>query len=88
MEPAAEEIRGEVRRLRLALEEAGARKARLSGSGSTVFGVFEDLASARAAAERIADLPAGTIEPGTAIRVVSTVSRREFERRSEPTSAD
>ena len=88
LEPAAEEIRGEVRRLRQALQEAGALKARLSGSGSTVFGIFGDLSMAQAAAERLAGLPAGMVMAGTAIRVVSTVSRQEFSRRSVPASVD
>ena len=49
LERAAESLQGELRRVRSALAGAGARSARLSGSGSTVFGTFgtkEDAARA------------------------------------------
>ena len=37
------------------MEENGARKALMSGSGPTVFGIFESRAEAEAAAEKLAD---------------------------------
>jgi 4-diphosphocytidyl-2-C-methyl-D-erythritol kinase len=44
----------ELGRFRAALAAAGARVALLSGSGSTVFGVFEDTDAVRWAADRLA----------------------------------
>ena len=44
----------EIGRIRDALREAGARAAAMSGSGSTVFGLFADEAGARAAASGLA----------------------------------
>jgi 4-diphosphocytidyl-2-C-methyl-D-erythritol kinase len=79
LEPAAESLQGELRRLRVALRDAGARQARLSGSGSTVFGVFGSMELARQAGARLAG------ELGrTQVRVVPTVARGEFTRRSRP----
>jgi 4-diphosphocytidyl-2C-methyl-D-erythritol kinase len=77
LEPAAEALRGELRGLRKALRDVGARSARLSGSGSTVFGVFDDLQSAREAADRLHHLPSGT-----RVRIASTLSRDELFRRA------
>jgi 4-diphosphocytidyl-2-C-methyl-D-erythritol kinase len=79
LEPAAESIRGELRSLRQALVRAGALSARLSGSGSSVFGLFRDLSTAKRAASGLGELP-----PGTSIRIVPTVSRLEFTKRASP----
>jgi 4-diphosphocytidyl-2-C-methyl-D-erythritol kinase len=53
LEPAARSLRPDVGDALGALREAGAPLALLTGSGPTAFGLFADLASARAAAERI-----------------------------------
>lgn len=79
LEPAAERLRPELGPLRRALLRSGARTARLSGSGSTLFGVFRDLEGARQAGASLADLP-----PGSRTAVVVTVPRREFARRALP----
>jgi 4-diphosphocytidyl-2C-methyl-D-erythritol kinase len=81
LEPAAESLRGELLRFRAALSDSGAMSARLSGSGSTVFGLFEDEESARRAIERLAGLRE---ETRTAMTIVKTVSRAEFARRARP----
>lgn len=83
LEPAAETLRPEVRRLREALRDAGARSARLSGSGSTVFGLFADYRAAERAWSRLPDLPAGT--RGI---VTTTLSSTDFARRAAPMSTD
>jgi 4-diphosphocytidyl-2-C-methyl-D-erythritol kinase len=82
LEPAAESLRGELRRLRLALSEHGATSARLSGSGSTVFGVFGDEKSARRAFEGLAGLRK---EMMATMTIVKTVSKAAFARRAMPT---
>ncbi|MFO7830926.1 MAG: 4-(cytidine 5'-diphospho)-2-C-methyl-D-erythritol kinase [Desulfuromonadaceae bacterium] len=51
LEPAALQLSPEVGRVKAALLENGARGALMSGSGSTVFGVFESHADANKAAE-------------------------------------
>lgn len=79
LEPAAESLRPELGRMRAALLEAGALASRLSGSGSTVYGVFPDRPAAERGAARVHGLP-----EFTRIRVVSSVSREEFRKRSEP----
>ncbi|MBK9088405.1 MAG: hypothetical protein IPL90_04885 [Holophagales bacterium] len=71
-----------LREVREALERAGATRARLSGSGSTVFGLFPDVASAAEAARRLEGLPAGS-----AVRVVPTLTREESRSRSAPRRA-
>jgi 4-diphosphocytidyl-2-C-methyl-D-erythritol kinase len=81
LEPAAESLRGELRRLRLALSDHGATSARLSGSGSTVFGVFGDAKSARRAFEGLAGLRK---EMMTTMTIVKTVSKAAFARRAMP----
>ena len=53
LEPAARALRPDVGEALGALREAGAPLALLTGSGPTAFGLFADLAAARAAAERI-----------------------------------
>ena len=81
LEPAAESLRGELRRLRLALSDHGATSARLSGSGSTVFGVFGDERSARRAFEGLAGLRK---EMKATMTIVKTVSKAAFARRAMP----
>jgi 4-diphosphocytidyl-2-C-methyl-D-erythritol kinase len=79
LEPAAESLRQEVRSLRELLVGAGAVSARLSGSGSTVFGIFSSEEGAQEAARGLSGLPAGT-----AVRVVPTLPRADFLRRATP----
>ena len=55
LEPAACALEGGVLRGLKTLEDLGALAARMSGSGSAVFGLFEDEDCARAAAARLAD---------------------------------
>lgn len=47
------DLRSELRSASAELKQAGARVAMLSGSGSTVFGLFDQLSSARRAAEKV-----------------------------------
>ncbi len=83
LEPAAEALFPALREVREALGKAGATRARLSGSGSTVFGLFPDLATAAEAARRLDGLPAGS-----AVRVVPTLTREESRSRSAPRRAE
>ena len=82
LEPAAEALFPALGDVREALERAGASRARLSGSGSTVFGLFPDLAAAAEAARILEGLPAGS-----AVRVVPTLTREESRFRSAPRRA-
>jgi 4-diphosphocytidyl-2-C-methyl-D-erythritol kinase len=59
-------------RIKGSLVKAGTRFASLTGSGSAVFGLFDDVATARRAAR-------GLSRPGMEIFLVHTVSRREFQ---------
>src|SRR5262249_19305998 len=79
LEPAAGSLRAEVRLLREALTRAGARQARLSGSGSAVFGIFDDETAARRGSSRLDGIPGGT-----RVEVVRTVSRAEYGKRFRP----
>lgn len=79
LEPAAEALFPALGEVREALASAGAVQARLSGSGSTVFGLFPDLASAADASRSLAPLP-----PGCAVRVVPTLTRSECAALSAP----
>ena len=79
LEPAAEALFPALRDVRDALGRAGAARARLSGSGSTVFGLFPDVATAAEAARGLEGLPAGSV-----IRVVPTLTREESRARSAP----
>lgn len=83
LEPAAEALFPALRDVREALQRAGAIRARLSGSGSTVFGLYPDLAAATEGARRLDGLPAGS-----AVRVVPTLSREESRIRSGPRRAE
>ncbi len=81
LEQAAESLRGELRRIRFALAGAGARGARLSGSGSTVFGTFgtkDETARAMGSLEGLGK------ETKAEMAIVKTVSRAEFARRASP----
>jgi len=84
LESAAESLQGGLRRFRLALSDLGATSARLSGSGSTVFGVFGDEESARRAFEGLAGLRE---ETKATMMIVKTVSRAAFARRAMPPTA-
>jgi 4-diphosphocytidyl-2-C-methyl-D-erythritol kinase len=53
LEPAARSLRRDIGEALDALREAGAPQALLTGSGPTAFGLFGDLAAARAAAARL-----------------------------------
>jgi 4-diphosphocytidyl-2-C-methyl-D-erythritol kinase len=53
LEPAILRLRPELAGTLTAVREAGALAAAISGSGPTVFGIFPDEASARAASERV-----------------------------------
>jgi 4-diphosphocytidyl-2-C-methyl-D-erythritol kinase len=79
LEPAAESLSGGLARLREVLLRVGATRARLSGSGSTVFGVFP---SEDAAWGAEAKLP-GVVE-NSRVMVVPTLSRAEFAARAAP----
>ncbi len=81
LEQAAESLRGELRRIRSALAGAGARSARLSGSGSTVFGTFgtkDETSRAHGLLEGLRN------ETKAKMAIVKTVSRAEFARRAAP----
>jgi 4-diphosphocytidyl-2-C-methyl-D-erythritol kinase len=81
LERAAESLRGELRRIRSALAGAGARNARLSGSGSTVFGTFGTREEASRAEGSLEGLRS---ETKAEMAIVKTVSRAEFARRAAP----
>lgn len=83
LEAPAESLFPALRSVREALSAAGATRARLSGSGSTVFGLFPDLAAAALAGGRLEGLPAGS-----AVRVVPTLTREECRVRSAPRRAE
>lgn len=83
LESAAEALFPALREVREALASGGAVQARLSGSGSTVFGLFPDLSSASDAANRLEPLPAGC-----AVRVVPTLTRAECVSASAPRRAE
>jgi 4-diphosphocytidyl-2-C-methyl-D-erythritol kinase len=85
LERAAESLRGELRRFRAALSDLGATSARLSGSGSTVFGLFGDEESARRAAERLEGFRE---EMKAKMTIVRTVSRPAFARRAKPSRGE
>lgn len=53
LQPAAQRMVPEISRCLSALEKAGARMARMSGSGASCFGLFADAAEALAAAEKL-----------------------------------
>ena len=61
----------ELREVKRSLEHAGARYASLSGSGSTVYGLFETVAAAQAAAAKLTG-------SGTVALAASTIDRRQY----------
>jgi 4-diphosphocytidyl-2-C-methyl-D-erythritol kinase len=64
LEPVAAALRPAVSRIRAEIERAGARAVGMSGSGPTVFGVFDGLDEAQAAAARIPWAPTDRIHVG------------------------
>jgi 4-diphosphocytidyl-2-C-methyl-D-erythritol kinase len=74
----------EIGKLADALKRSGARHAAMTGSGSTVFGLFATKTSAEAAADW---LVARTSDLRAAVVVTRTLSRAEHERRTRPTLA-
>ncbi len=80
LEAAAERLCPELRSLREALKGEGAVTARLSGSGSAVWGAFPGERAARGAAEALDGMG------GARARVTRTVSRGEWARRALPTA--
>jgi 4-diphosphocytidyl-2C-methyl-D-erythritol kinase len=67
----------EIDQMKTALKRAGALAAAMSGSGSTVFGLFQQRSEAQTAVEKLS---------GSAWRVLMTESlgRGEYARRSQP----
>ena len=78
LETAAERLRPELAALRASLQAAGAASARLSGSGSTVFGVFWSREEALRAAETLDG------RGGVRAAVTRTLSRADWSRRALP----
>jgi 4-diphosphocytidyl-2C-methyl-D-erythritol kinase len=74
LEGAVEAQHPELQAVRAALLGAGARAAALCGSGSTVFGLFDRAAAARAAADRLA-------WPRHLVAVTRTLGRRAYSHR-------
>jgi 4-diphosphocytidyl-2C-methyl-D-erythritol kinase len=68
------DIEPEIRQSKQALLQAGARHALLAGSGSSVFGIFED--------QQSRDIAIGIIhtEPGWRVFACDTLSRNEYNR--------
>jgi 4-diphosphocytidyl-2-C-methyl-D-erythritol kinase len=71
-EAVAERLEPEIARARAALEGAGARRAMLSGSGSSVFGLFDGEAEAGRAAQTLRG------EAGWRVFQCATLSRAEY----------
>jgi 4-diphosphocytidyl-2-C-methyl-D-erythritol kinase len=67
----------EVDQMRTALRRAGALAASMSGSGSTVFGLFQKRADAAAAVERLAG-------SGWRVLLTESLGRGEYASRSRP----
>lgn len=82
LEAAAERLRPELSALRASLRGAGAVSARLSGSGSTVFGVFGSREEARRAAEALDG------RRGVRAAAVRTLSRAAWSPRALPWPAE
>lgn len=77
LEPPVVQRHGQIGALVRDLKRRGAAGAAMSGSGSAVFGLFADRASA-------IDAAAGLIQPGRVVTVTKTISRREYQRGSAP----
>lgn len=82
LETAAERLRPELSPLRSALLAEGAVSARLSGSGSTVFGVFRSQPEARAAAAALDG------RGGVRALLTRTLLRAEWRRRALPAAGN
>ena len=67
----------EIDQMRMALRRAGALAAAMSGSGSTVFGLFQKRHEAHAAVERLAG-------SGWRVLLTESLGRGEYARRSRP----
>jgi 4-diphosphocytidyl-2-C-methyl-D-erythritol kinase len=67
----------EIDQMRTALRRAGAAAAAMSGSGSTVFGLFQKRSEALTAVERLAGL-------GWRVLLTESLDRGEYARRSRP----
>jgi 4-diphosphocytidyl-2-C-methyl-D-erythritol kinase len=67
----------EIDQMRMALRRAGALAAAMSGSGSTVFGLFQKRHEAQAAVERLAG-------SGWRVLLTESLGRGEYARRSRP----
>ena len=67
----------EIEQMKLALRRAGARAAAMSGSGSTVFGLFQNRADAVAAVERLS-------HSGWRALLTESLGRGDYARRSRP----
>jgi 4-diphosphocytidyl-2-C-methyl-D-erythritol kinase len=68
----------EIDHMKVALRRAGALAAAMSGSGSTVFGLFQKRADAVAASDALAT-------SGWRVLLTESLGRGEYERRSRPT---
>jgi 4-diphosphocytidyl-2C-methyl-D-erythritol kinase len=64
--------------MKLALRRAGALAAAMSGSGSTVFGLFQKKSDAATAVERLSG-------SGWRVLLTESLGRGEYARRSRPT---
>jgi 4-diphosphocytidyl-2-C-methyl-D-erythritol kinase len=69
----------EIDQMKTALRRAGALAAAMSGSGSTVFGLFQKRRDAMAAVDRLSG-------PGWRVLLTESIGRVEFARRSQPQS--
>jgi 4-diphosphocytidyl-2-C-methyl-D-erythritol kinase len=72
----------EIEQMKTALRRHGALAAAMSGSGSTVFGLFQKRAEAMAAAERLTD--AGGQGSGWRVLLTKSLDRGEYASRSRP----
>jgi 4-diphosphocytidyl-2-C-methyl-D-erythritol kinase len=82
LEGAAERLRPELPSFRSALVAHGAVSARLSGSGSTVYGLFRSQREARAAAAALEG------REGARALATRTLSRAEWRRRASPAAGN
>ena len=70
----------EIDQMKAALRRAGALAAAMTGSGSTVFGLFQKKAEAAAAVERLSDT-------GWRVFLTESLGRGDYARRSRPVTA-
>lgn len=78
LEPAAEALFPMLETMRRAVAATGALRARMSGSGSTLFGLYPDVAAAAAARVALSARDAG-LPGGTRLVVTGTVGRPDYE---------